>query len=120
MIVVVVVLLVLRVSIQAARGDNAVLNQEEAVLAARLAEEQERQRRLYITLTYVSSDDYPADYARDEGGLMLPDEERVVPMPNPLPPTPTPIPTPVPPLNIPDTPFEAWWMLFFDSPPPGR
>ena len=119
-IAVVVILFVLRLSIQATRGGNQSLSAEEAALAVRVAEERERNRQLLITATYVSSDDYVADYARDEGGMILPGEKRVVPMPNPLPPTPTPIPTPLPPVTLPETPFEAWWMLFFDSPPPGK
>jgi len=87
---------------------------------ARLVEaEEERGRQLEVTLTYVYSDDYVADYARDEGGMILPDEKRVVPMPHPLPLTPTPMPTPIPAAPVLDAPWKAWWALFFDSPPPG-
>ena len=92
----------------------------EAALASRLAEEKELNQQLIITLTYVHSDQAPADYARDEAGMILPGEKRVVPMPFPPPPTPTPIPTPFSQALVPSTPFKAWWMLFFDSSPPGR
>ena len=82
--------------------------------------EREHNRQLKITLTYVHSGDYVADYARNEGGMILPDEKRIVPMPHPLPLTPTPMPTPVPIIIAPEDPWEAWWMLFFDAPPPDR
>ena len=93
--------------------------QEERLMAV-LATEQERNRELKLTLTYVHSQDYPADYARNEAGMTLPQEKRIVPMPHPLPLTPTPLPTPVPVIIVPEEPWQAWWMLFFDSPPPTR
>ena len=93
---------------------------QEEIVSAVLATEEERNRQLKLTLTYVNSGDYPADYARNEGGMTLPEEKRVVPMPHPLPLTPTPLPTPVPVIIVPEEPWKAWWMLFFDSPPPGK
>ena len=93
--------------------------QEERLLAV-LATERARNQQLELTLTYVRSDEYIADYARNEAGMILPGEKRVVPMPNPLPLTPTPVPTPVPVIIVPEEPWQAWWMLFFDSPPPGN
>ncbi len=93
---------------------------QEKNLAALVEAEEVRGQQLRITLTYVSSDDYVADYARNEGGMILPGEKRVVPMPHPLPLAPTPMPTPIPALSVPTSPWQAWWMLFFDAPPPGR
>lgn len=93
---------------------------EQAILETRLAVERERNQQLLVTLTYVHSDDHVADYARDEGGMILPGEMRVVPLLQPPPPTATPVPPPISASIAPSTPFEAWWALFFDSPPPGR
>jgi hypothetical protein len=115
-----VLALVLTLSLNLKGRENETLGAEEAALATLVGEQELRQRQLVLTLTYVASDDYVADYARDEGGMLLPGERRVVPLPNPPPPTPTPIPTPVQTARGPQTPFEAWWRLFFDGPAPGR
>jgi len=96
------------------------LSKHETALSLRVTEEVVRQGQLVITLTYVYSNDYVADYARNQGGMILPGEKRVAPLLHPPPPTPTPIPTSISDLMAPNTPFEAWWVLFFDSPPPGR
>jgi cell division protein FtsB len=115
-----VLALVLTLSLNLKGRENETLGAEEAGLATLVAAEELRQEQLVLTLTYVASDDYVADYARDEGGMLLPGERRVVPLPNPPPPTPTPIPTPVQAAGGPKTPFEAWWRLFFDGPAPRR
>jgi cell division protein FtsB len=115
-----VLALVLTLSLDLKGRENETLGAEEAALATLVAGEELRQEQLVLTLTYVASDDYVADYARDEGGMLLPGERRVVPLPNPPPPTPTPIPTPVHAASGPKTPFEAWWRLFFDGPAPLR
>ncbi len=119
-IVVVLIAMGVTLSINARTRDSETLSETEAALATRVAMEEDRQRQLAVTLTYVSSDDYVADYARNEAGMLQDGEKRVVPMPNPVPPTPTLIPTPLPAVTLPETPLEAWWMLFFDSPPPGK
>jgi hypothetical protein len=113
-----VLALVLTLSLNIGDRENETLGAEEAALATLVAQEERRQEQLVLTLTYVSSEDYVADYARDEGGMLLPGERRVVPLPNPPPPTPTPIPTPIQTAAGPKTPFEAWWRLFFDGPAP--
>jgi cell division protein FtsB len=102
-----------------AQAGREQLSQDQS-LSTMVEAERESNRQLKVTLTYVYSNDYVADYARNEAGMILPGEKRVVPLPHPLPLTPTPIPTPVPLIIVPDEPWQAWWMLFFDSPPPGR
>jgi cell division protein FtsB len=102
-----------------AQAGREQLSQDQS-LSTMVEAERERNRQLKVTLTYVYSNDYAADYARNEAGMILPGEKRIVPLPHPLPLTPTPIPTPVPLIIVPDEPWQAWWMLFFDSPPPGR
>ncbi len=103
---------------QSRSGDNT--SSQEERLSAVLATEEARNRQLKLTRTYVKSEEYKADYARNEAGMILPGEKRVVSMPNPLPLTPTPMPTPVPVIIVPEEPWQAWWMLFFDSPLPGN
>jgi len=112
--------LVVTLSLNLKGRENDALSAEEAALATLVAQEKQRQAQLHLTLTYVSSGDYVADYARNEGGMLLPGERRVVPLPNPPPPTSTPMPTPVQAVAGPRTPFEAWWLLFFDGPAPGH
>ena len=90
----------------------------EGSLRSELELESTRQVELQATLIYVESDDYVSVYAREEGGLLLPGEKKVVPLiiaasPEPL---------------IPDEPkldpaeyarpWQAWWQIFTDSPMP--
>jgi cell division protein FtsB len=115
-----VLAVVLTLSLNLKGRENETLSAEEAGLATLVAQEVLRNEQLVLTLTYVSSDDYVADYARDEAGMLLPGERRVVPLPNPPPPTATPIPTPSQATGAAKTPFEAWWQIFFDGPAPSR
>ena len=116
----VLIALALGLNLSARARTGEAMSSEEAVLATRLAAEHEHNQALVVTLTYVYSEDYVADYARDEAGMLLSGEKRIVPLPNPSPLTPTPVPPPISVVQAPDDPFAAWWMLFFDSPPPGR
>ena len=79
-----------------------------------------RQVQLQVTVDYVQSEDFIADYARDEAGQLLPGERRIVP----LIPEATPLPT-IAPLPTPDPayaarPWQAWWRLLTDAPMPTR
>jgi len=71
-------------------------------------------------LAYVESDDYISVYAREEGGLLLPGEKKVVPLiiaasPDPLlPDEPTPDPAEY------ARPWQAWWQILTDSPMPSN
>lgn len=74
-----------------------------------------RRVELQATLTYVSSDDYAAAYARDEAGQLLTGEKRVVTLlveATPVPPPPPPA-TPDPALEA--HPWQAWWHLLTDA-----
>jgi hypothetical protein len=114
----ILVAMALVIGLEARSAANRNMDPDEKAIASRLLAEQELNRQLIVTLTYVHSDDYVADYARNEAGMILPDEVRVVPMFDPPLPTSTPIPPPLTAVTAPSTPFEAWWMIFFDSPPP--
>ena len=92
----------------------------EDSLRNELANESKRQIELRATLSYVKSDEYIAIYAREEGGYILPDERRVVPLLVEADSTPEPvlISTPDPASSI--QPWQGWWQLITDAPMPSR
>jgi hypothetical protein len=79
-----------------------------------------RQVELQATLDYVRSEDYVAAYARDEGGYILPGEKRIVPLLLEVTPEPTPAAAPTPDPAFDAQPWQAWWQLLTDLPPPTR
>ena len=79
-----------------------------------------RQVELQATLDYVQSDDYVAAYARDEGGFLLPGEKRVVPLVIEATPPPASAPAAKPDPAKNAQPWQAWWQLLTDAPPPSR
>ena len=92
----------------------------EETLRSELAIESTRQIELKATITYVNSDEYVSIYAREEGGFILPDEQRIVPLPVEAPAVPTPVAesTRDPAESI--RPWQAWWQLITDAPLPSR
>ena len=52
----------------------------ESALQTHVIAETTRQVALQATLAYIESDEYVAEYARNEGGYVLPGERRVVPL----------------------------------------
>lgn len=81
------------------------------------------QTALQTESAYVQSDAYVEQWARDRGKMVRPGERLIIPVPAGVVPTATPlseastarfddgIPEP--------EPWELWWSLFFDAPPPG-
>jgi cell division protein FtsB len=92
----------------------------EESLQQEISLEATRQIELQATLEYVQSDDYVEAYARDEGGYILPGENRVVPMPVEAPPGASPEPAPTPDPATAARPWQAWWQLLSDAPQPSR
>jgi cell division protein FtsB len=90
----------------------------EADLQREVAAEATRQVELEATLTYVQSEDFVANYARNEAGQVLPGEKRVVPLPIEATPAPTPSPAPTPDPVHQARPWQAWWRLLSDAPLP--
>lgn len=90
----------------------------EEDLQAEIEVELTRQVALQATATYVQSDSYVEAYARNEGSYLKPGEVRVVPLLVEGTPEPTPIPTATPDPAINARPWQAWWRLLTDAPPP--
>ncbi len=92
----------------------------EEALRLQVEGEATRQVELKATLDYVVSDDYVAAYARNEGGMILPGERRIVPLLQEATPEPTALPLPTPDPALEARPWQAWWRLLTDAPQPTR
>jgi hypothetical protein len=97
-----------------------VVDSSGETLQAQIDLELTRQVELQATLDYVTSEDYVAQYARDEGGQLLEGEQRVVPLLQAVTPAPTPLPPPTPDPALNARPWQAWWTLLTDAPQPSR
>ncbi|GAB4538672.1 MAG: hypothetical protein Kow0063_26740 [Anaerolineae bacterium] len=96
------------------------IKSEAARLEAEVAAARAKSADLEARLRYVQSDAYVEKIARTRLKWALPGETVVVVMATPqavaAPPPSQPPPTPeIPP---PETPWQAWWYLFFDTLPP--
>lgn len=92
----------------------------EEALMVQINQESTRQVELQATLEFVVSDDYIAFYARNEGGMLLPGEQRIVPILLEATPEPTALPPPTPDPALDARPWQAWWQLMTDAPQPSR
>lgn len=92
----------------------------EEALQSQVDREATRQVELKATLEYVTSDDYVAAYARNEGGMIQPGERRIVPMLQEATPEATAVPPPTPDPALQARPWQAWWRLLTDAPQPMR
>lgn len=97
---------------------NQVVGVGQDALQAQVQVEQTRQVELRATQEYVESDAYVAAYARDEGGFLLPGENRIVPLTIDATPAPTAVPQPTPDPANDAHPWQAWWRLLSDAPHP--
>jgi cell division protein FtsB len=89
-------------------------------LRAELDEEVTREVQLKATLEFVQSDEYVAIYAREEGGMLLPGEKRIVPLKIEVTPAPSPLSQATPDPALYARPWQVWWSLLSDAPLPGR
>lgn len=118
LVVVASLIIVLDLNRRAQEGRNVGVNEES--LRAEVMAETTRQTQLHATLTYVESQDYVADYARNEAGYILPGEKRIVPLPlTATPPSPA-LATPTPDPALDAYPWQAWLRLLSDAPFPSR
>lgn len=111
-------MIVLDLNKRSQAGRNAGISEES--LQNELLIETTHQAELQATLTYVESDDYIADYARNEAGYILPGEKRVVPLVIPISPSAPPLATPTPDPALNAHPWQAWFRLLTDIPQPSR
>jgi len=82
---------------------------------------QQEQAALLATRDYVQSDAFVEQWARDEGKMIRPGEVLIIPVPSGASVEPTPIndeEVPVETAPPQPEPWQLWWTLFFDSPPP--
>jgi hypothetical protein len=90
----------------------------ELSLQEKVAMESTRQIELMVTRDFVNSDDYVAAFARNEAGMVLPGEIRIVPLQLEDSPLPTPIASATPDPAYDARAWQAWWRLFTDAPLP--
>lgn len=90
----------------------------EESLNQQISLEATRQIELQATLAYVQSDEHVAAYARNEGGFILPGEQRIVPLVSEATPGPPPALAPTPDPALDARPWQAWWRLLSDKPHP--
>ena len=92
----------------------------ELALEEKMALETTRQIELMVTREYVSSDDYVADYARNEAGMIMPGELRIVPLQMSTFTLAVAEATVTPDPAIDARAWQAWWRLFSDAALPSR
>jgi murein DD-endopeptidase MepM/ murein hydrolase activator NlpD len=80
-----------------------------------------QQAQLLAERDFARSDAYIEQWARDQGKMVRPGERLIIPVPAGGTPEPTPEPVTSSEFQsgLPEPePWEYWWQLFFDSPPP--
>lgn len=92
----------------------------EGPLREELTAEMTRQVELQATLSFVQSDAYVSQYAREEAGMILPGEKKVVPLLVEATPAPASAAEPTPDPASYARPWQAWWQLLTDAPLPTR
>jgi cell division protein FtsB len=88
---------------------------EQRQLEAEIEALLEEQSLLETMKLYYGSDAFVEAWAHDEGKMVREGETLVIPIPMGEP-APTPLPAETPTASLP--PWQVWWLLFFDSPPP--
>jgi cell division protein FtsB len=100
--------------------DGRLVGAGAEVLQVELDEESTRQVELQATLEFVLSDEYVAIYAREEGGMLLPGEKRIVPLKVEAAPAPATQAQATPDPALYARPWQVWWSLLSDAPLPSR
>ena len=100
--------------------DGRLVGAGAEALQAELDAEVTRQVELEATLEFVLSDEYVAIYAREEGGMLLPGEKRIVPLKAEATPVPAPAAQSTPDPALDARPWQVWWSLLSDAPLPSK
>lgn len=119
-LVAIVVAIYIGVDLNHRAQTGRLIKANEMSLEEQLGLEATRKIELMVTRDYVNSDDYVADYARNEAGMVLPNENRYVPLQLDSAPLPTYVPTATPDPAYDARAWQAWWRLFSDAPLPSR
>ena len=119
-LIVIVVAIYIGVDLNHRAQTGRLIQANELSLQERVALESTRQVELMVTREYVNSDDYVADYARNEAGMILPGEMRIVPLQSDTSPLPTAVATVTPDPAYDARAWQAWWRLFSDAALPSR
>lgn len=119
-LIAVVVAIYIGVDLNHRAQTGRLIQANELSLQEKIALESTRQVELIATREFVNSDYYVAAYARNEAGMILPGERRIVPLQLESAPMATPVAvvTPDPAYNAHQ--WQAWWRLFTDAPLPSR
>lgn len=112
--------IIIAIDINSRAQAGRLVGRGEEALQSQIDREATRQVELVVTLEYVTSDEYVASFARNEGGMILPGERRFVPMLQEATPEATPMPPPTPDPLVDARPWQAWWRLLTDAPQPTR
>lgn len=112
--------IIIAIDINSRAQAGRLVGRGEEALQSQINREATRQVELVVTLEYVTSDEYVAAFARNEGGMILPGERRFVPMLQEATPEATPMPPPTPDPLVEARPWQAWWRLLTDAPQPTR
>jgi cell division protein FtsB len=119
-LVAIVVAIYIGVDLNHRAQTGRLIQANELSLEEEVALESTRQIELMVTREYVNSDDYVAASARNEAGMILPGEKRIVPLRLDNSPLPTVVPTATPDPAYDARAWQAWWRLFSDAPLPSR
>lgn len=120
MLVAIVVAIYIGVDLNHRAQTGRLIQANELSVEEKVGQEATRQTELMVTREYVNSDDYVADYARNEAGLIMPGEQKIVPLHEDSAPLPTFEPTATPDPAYDARAWQAWWRLFSDAPLPSR
>lgn len=119
-LVAVVIAIYIGVDLNHRAQTGRLIQANELSLEEKLALESTRQVELMATREFVNSDAYVAAYARNEAGMILPGERRIVPLQSESAPMPTPVAIATPDPAYDARAWQAWWRLFTDAPLPAR
>jgi cell division protein FtsB len=119
-LVAIVVTIYIGVDLNHRAQTGRLIQANELSLKERVALESTRQIELMVTRDYVNSDDYVAAYARNEAGMIMPGERRIVPLQLDTSPLPTVVATATPDPAYDARAWQAWWRLFSDAALPSR
>ncbi len=108
--------LMLAINFSSRIAENQHLREARERLEREIATLEAEQATLQAELGYVQSDAYVERWAHEEARMVRPGEILVVPIPAGTPVTPMPTPTPEATEEV--EPWQLWWALFFDEPPP--